>query len=57
MGFDPARAGESAEDGPEAVKMQALIQRCNTELEEMNLIEQYQKDEGYEPKLDLEHDA
>ena len=43
--------------GPETVKMQALIQRCNTELEEMNLIEQYRKDESYEPALDLEHDA
>jgi integrase len=43
--------------GPEAVKMQVLIQRCNAELEEMNLIEQYRKDENYEPALDLEHDA
>jgi hypothetical protein len=41
--------------GPEEVKMQALIQRCNTELEEMNLIEQYRKDETYEPALDVEH--
>jgi len=29
--------------GPEMVKMQALIQRCNTELEEMTLVEQYQE--------------
>ncbi len=43
--------------GPETVKMQALIGRCNTELEEMNLIEYYRKDESYEPALDLEHDA
>ncbi len=43
--------------GPETVKMQALIQRCNTELEEMNLIEHYRKDESYEPALNLEHDA
>jgi hypothetical protein len=41
--------------GPETVKMQALIGHCNTELEEMNLIEQYQKDERNEPRLDLEH--
>lgn len=43
--------------GPEAVKMQVLIQRCNTELEEMNLIEHYRKDESHEPALDLAHDA
>lgn len=43
--------------GPETVKMQALIQHCNTELEEMNLIEQYQKDERNEPQLDIEHKA
>ena len=43
--------------GPETVKMQALIQRCNAELEEMNLIEQYRKDESYEPTLDHEHNA
>jgi len=43
--------------GPEAVKMQALILRCNAELEEMSLIEHYQKDESYEPTLDLEHNA
>jgi len=41
--------------GPEMVKMQALIQRCNTELEEMSLIEQYRKDENYEPALHVEH--
>ncbi len=41
--------------GPETVKMQALIQRCNAELEEMNLIEHYRKDEKYEPTLNVEH--
>jgi hypothetical protein len=41
--------------GPETVKMQALIGHCNTELEEMNLIEQYRKDERDEPRLDLGH--
>ena len=40
--------------GPEMVKMQTLIQRCNTELEEMNLVEQYRKDESYEPALHVE---
>ncbi len=40
--------------GPETVKMHALIQRCNAELEEMTLMEQYQKDESYEPTLDVE---
>lgn len=43
--------------GPETVKMQALIQRCNTELEEMNLIEHYRSDESYEPTLDVEHSS
>ncbi len=41
--------------GPETVKIQALIQRCNAELEEMTLMEQYRKDESYEPKIDVEH--
>ena len=40
--------------GPETVKMQALIQRCNAELEEMTLVEQYRKDESYEPTLNIE---
>ena len=40
--------------GPETVKMQALIQRCDTELEEMNLMEEYRKDEAYHPELTLE---
>jgi hypothetical protein len=40
--------------GPETVKMQVLIQRCNAELEEMTLMEQYRKDESYEPPLNVE---
>ncbi len=40
--------------GPETVKMQALIQRCDTELEEMNLIEEYGADETYQPELRIE---
>jgi integrase len=40
--------------GPETVKMQALIQRCNVELEEMTLVEHYRKDESYEPTLNIE---
>ncbi len=40
--------------GPETVKMQALIQRCDTELEEMNLIEEYRADENYQPELRIE---
>ncbi len=40
--------------GPETLKMQALVQRCNTELEEMNLIEEYRADENYQPKLRIE---
>jgi hypothetical protein len=39
--------------GPEAVKMQALIQRCDTELDEMDLMEDYRKDETYTPELTL----
>jgi len=41
--------------GPETVKMHALIGRCDAELEEMTLVEQYRKDESYEPPLDVEH--
>jgi len=40
--------------GPETVKMQALIQRCEAELEEMNLIEEYRADEHYQPELRIE---
>jgi hypothetical protein len=43
--------------GPETVKMQALIQRCTAELEEMSLIEHYRKDESYEPRLDFDHNV
>jgi hypothetical protein len=35
-------------------KMQALIQRCDAELEEMNLIEEYRADEHYQPELRIE---
>ncbi len=42
------------EVGPEIIKMQALIQRCNAELEEMTLVEQYRKDESYDPILEVE---
>lgn len=41
--------------GPEAVKMQALIQRCKTEREEMKQMREYRKDERYEPVLTVEH--
>ena len=34
--------------------MEALLQRCKTEREEMTLVEQYRKDESYEPTLDVE---
>jgi hypothetical protein len=40
--------------GPETVKMQALIGRCDTELEEMDLMEEYQQDEAYNPELTIE---
>ena len=40
--------------GPEIVKMRALIQHCDVELEEMKLIEQYRKDEQFEPQLQIE---
>ena len=39
--------------GPETVKMQALIQRCDTELDEMDLMEEYHKDEAYIPELTI----
>ena len=39
--------------GPETVKMQALIQRCDTELDEMDLMEEYHKDEAYTPELTI----
>lgn len=40
--------------GPEAVKMQALIQRCDAELTEMALMEAYREDEQHEPRLRVE---
>jgi hypothetical protein len=40
--------------GPETVKMEALIGRCNTELEEMRLIEEYRNDEQYNPGVQIE---
>jgi len=43
--------------GPEVVKMQALLQRCHIEKEEMQLMEAYQKDECYEATLRLEAHA
>jgi hypothetical protein len=41
--------------GPEIVKMEALIRRCETEESEMTMIEIYRKDEQYEPRLTVEH--
>ena len=41
--------------GPETVKMQALIYRCETEEAEMTLMEDYRKDEQFEPELYVEH--
>ena len=45
--------------GPETVKMQALIQRCNTELDEMTIIEEYRNDEHFKPPIHIEstHEA
>ncbi len=40
--------------GPEIVKMQALIQRCHVTRQEMQLIRTYRKDETYEPALTIE---
>ena len=40
--------------GPEIVKMQALIGRCAAELEEMDQIEKYRKDEHHEPALTID---
>jgi hypothetical protein len=39
--------------GPELVKMEALIQRCDIELEEMRMMETYRKDEQDEPELTI----
>jgi hypothetical protein len=48
------KRSEARQLGPEIVKMRTLIQRCDTELEEMRLIEAYQKDEQYEPHLHID---
>jgi hypothetical protein len=40
--------------GPEIVKLQALIQRCNTELEEMTIMEEYRNDEQFNPPIHIE---
>jgi hypothetical protein len=40
--------------GPETVKIQALIQRCETELAEMDLMEEYRNDETYRSELKIE---
>lgn len=42
--------------GPEIVKMQALLQRCRVTRQEMQLIRTYRKDEAYEPALTIERD-
>ena len=42
--------------GPETVKMEALIQRCKIEREEMQVIKAYRKDESYEPSLIIKRD-
>jgi hypothetical protein len=42
--------------GPEIVKMQALVQRCQVTRHEMQLMRTYQKDETYEPTLRIERD-
>ncbi len=43
--------------GPETVKMEALIGRCQTEREEMRLIRDYRKDEQYEPRLTIKRNT
>ena len=40
--------------GPETVKMEALIQRCKVEREEMRLIREHRKDEAYDPPICIE---
>jgi hypothetical protein len=42
--------------GPEVVKLQALLQRCQTERNEIKLIREYRKDETHAPTLTIEHD-
>jgi hypothetical protein len=40
--------------GPETVKMQALLRQCDMTLEEMTMMEQYRKDEIYDPPICIE---
>jgi hypothetical protein len=40
--------------GPEIVKMQALIQRCRVQRQEMQMIRIYRKDEAYDPTVTIE---
>lgn len=40
--------------GPETLKMEALMQRCKVEREEMRLIREYRKDEAYDPPICVE---
>jgi integrase len=42
--------------GPELVKMQALIQRCQVTRQEMQLMKMYRKDESNVPTLTIERD-
>lgn len=42
---------EASRLGPEATKMRALIQRCDAELAEMDLMDAYREDEQHEPEL------
>jgi hypothetical protein len=42
--------------GPEIVKMEALIQRCRVTRQEMQLMRTYRKDEAYEPPFTIERD-
>ena len=41
--------------GPEIVKMEALIQRCKTEREEMRLMRAWREDEAYAATITIEH--
>jgi hypothetical protein len=40
--------------GPEIVKMQALIQRCHVTRQEMRMMRTYRKDEAYDPTVTIE---
>jgi hypothetical protein len=41
--------------GPEIVKMEALIQRCKTEREEMRLMRAWREDEAYATTITIEY--